>query len=133
MKVKVNGAWVDVPAFKVVEKGNGHGVIEGEITIVGNVKSLQVDYDELPNEPFCASIENNDPEAYLSGSGDKAISVAFVKSNITTIRVNRRAYSFPLINAEYLSDSPMGKNSTIFSTWGSQNFVLGTYTYKIAY
>lgn len=45
MKVKVNGAWVDVPAFKVVEK-SGANVIEGEVTLTSNSAKLVIEHNQ---------------------------------------------------------------------------------------
>lgn len=103
MKVKVNGAWVDVPAYKI-KNADDVVVIEGEITIVSTTSSVGIDiYDSritednflygavwsdayiaepLPNHVIFITAHNSNPSGLICGTSQ------YTAQSTTTITTN---------------------------------------------
>ena len=137
MKVKVNGAWVDVPAFKVVEKTGGNiKCLDGDITLASEQNNIVVTHN-LGKVAFFATIKYADTyevEAYkpyyavvyndeMGGFG-----VGEIYKNAT----EKDGSAVPVGDTNY---SPHNTESYIrfWSGNSSRRFLAGNYHYKIYY
>lgn len=138
MKVKVNGSWVDVPAFKVVEQVKDFEVLEGDITLTSALNILTIEHNK-GLAPFCVHLELTTPiEVSASVLFSWYESVLTPQANYyetmatTTTLVQRAIVKVDTITAvgQFTIDA---NNVVIRNRNNSFPFKAGTYHYKIYY
>ena len=129
MKVKVNGAWVDVPAFRIVED-NGHGVIEGEITLASQVRTFDFEIPEVPSMPYYVQfIYDGDTSAFTT---NQTITCIEFFNGMGWIAFFDRG-NYASFTRENLAASPFTQTRISVKSYSSNYLPVGNYKYKIAY
>lgn len=123
MKVKVNGNWVDVPAFKVTEKVGDVAVLEGDITLTSASNSFSITHN-LDVVPIFVDAYLTTPQTNVNFMREIVGLVGNVRNQVLTIRDS--------------GEQPYKSNITfsedVFSISGlGYKMDAGTYHYKIYY
>lgn len=123
MKVKVNGAWVDVPAFKVTEKVGDVAVIEGDITLTSASNSFSITHN-LDVVPIFVDAYLTTPQTNVNFMREIVGWVGDVRNYVVTIRDSGES--------PYKSGITFSEN--VFSVSGlGYRMDSGIYHYKIYY
>lgn len=135
MKVKVNGAWVDVPAFKVVEQSGE--VVEGEVTIASDIHYIPVTHNKGKVSKFATIEHTTDTSSTWILIGGFIADFGFIfcgggvyRRNATTLETTS---AVPLNNSSASTWTAKSTEEMVqfFAGNTSYKFKAGTYRYKI--
>lgn len=143
MKVKVNGSWVDVPAFKITEKSSGVKVLEGDFTLVTAANKFIIDHN-LGLIPFFVNVwytgDEYNPDAYTPLDCVMWYNSIFNKYLCAGSALNNLQDFIAGGAIECRTTSPQDFypfiTTTQFQTWSMSSlrkFHAGSYRYKIYY
>lgn len=142
MKVKVNGAWVDVPAFKVVEQVKDFEVLEGDITLPSEANTIFITHD-LGVLPERVEVYTTDDHAIVTNlcyacAMYKMLSAIYyvnVSEYCSTTSGLSRAYGPYQCNPNNPTPTPAITTSIVklYSGVSTRMFYAGNYHFKIYY